>query len=707
MNITGLTLENFGKFKKFECDFTPGLNIIKGGNESGKTTLVTAIAAALYGDPKASQSIASETASWKTKSSDPDQSQVIIKASFTGGDFDGRLEKNFGSGKVTLANQGLNLAIEDSNRIIEIITGAVGLPTAELFRATACIKQGEIARIGDSIEAIKNKLESLVTGGLQDLAASDIVSRIDQRIENITNNSDQNPGLLQKLEKSQSDIDYNIDKLKRSIGNLRTHRNSLAQVETAYANTIEDFQVKKQTLEQLLEQENAIQELIEVGKNLDDFSSRSEKAKTSGRKITELQNHLDQMININAQDREQIEELESTLKYLRPKLRELERELEAAAVELNGYKINPVLLGITAISLGLFVFSVIDFAAHFTKFYVHLGGAGLISSMLSTLLLSRVIQKKSFLKEQLTVKTRKLADAKKEIDEQSAIMKSMLAKYHISSAEQIRQMAWKRDEFLGQFRLERDHFENLLNGLSETELEQKCRDLKLEEAELKELIQAAQTQKHDPAELESLKLVVAQLEEQKNTLANEITIFGHQLGTTEGGAELLASYLERKDELSAKKFKLVEELSILSLTKECIELARQNIMMSTLEVLESRTSEILSMITGGKYRKVRFDKSTLKFEVYSDQKNGWVDPEKELSRATVEQIYLTARLALTEILAEKAKPPIILDDPFDSFDSQRLENTMKMLKQMAADHQILLLTSDDRFDRYADHTIQL
>jgi uncharacterized protein YhaN len=283
----------------------------------------------------------------------------------------------------------------------------------------------------------------------------------------------------------------------------------------------------------------------------------------------------------------------------------------------------------------------------------------------------------------------------------------MLVKYHISSADQIRQIAWKRDEMVNQLKMERDHFESYLSGVSETELEQQCRDLRVKEAELKELIQVAKGEKHDPAELERLKLVVAQLEEQRNTLANEITVFGRQLEAAEGGAELMASYLERRDELSAKKIKLVEELSILGLTKECIELARQNIMISTLEVLESRTSEILQMITAGKYNKVRFDKTTLKFEVFSDQKNGWVNPEKELSRATVEQIYLTARLALTELLAEKSKPPIILDDPFDSFDSQRLDNTMKMLKQIAADRQILLLTSDDRFDRYADNTIQL
>ena len=76
--------------------------------------------------------------------------------------------------------------------------------------------------------------------------------------------------------------------------------------------------------------------------------------------------------------------------------------------------------------------------------------------------------------------------------------------------------------------------------------------------------------------------------------------------------------------------------------KECIEKAREDIMISTLELLEKRTSEILKMITNGKYKQVRFDKTSLKFKVFSDEKNDWVEPHLELSQATVEQIYLTA-----------------------------------------------------------------
>jgi uncharacterized protein YhaN len=170
---------------------------------------------------------------------------------------------------------------------------------------------------------------------------------------------------------------------------------------------------------------------------------------------------------------------------------------------------------------------------------------------------------------------------------------------------------------------------------------------------------------------------------------------------------LLASYVERKEAAGSKMTDYVEELAILNLTKECIEKARQNVMVSTLELLEKRTSEILEMITDDKYNRVRFDKATLKFEVFSKEKNDWVEPHQELSQATVEQIYLTARLALTEILGDSSKPPIILDDSFERFDPSRHDITMKMLKKMAKDRQILLLTSDEGYESYADNLIQL
>ena len=48
MYIRKVQLEPFGRFTRLACEFKPGLNVVLGANEAGKTTLINAIHAALY-----------------------------------------------------------------------------------------------------------------------------------------------------------------------------------------------------------------------------------------------------------------------------------------------------------------------------------------------------------------------------------------------------------------------------------------------------------------------------------------------------------------------------------------------------------------------------------------------------------------------------------------------------------------------------------
>jgi uncharacterized protein YhaN len=123
-------------------------------------------------------------------------------------------------------------------------------------------------------------------------------------------------------------------------------------------------------------------------------------------------------------------------------------------------------------------------------------------------------------------------------------------------------------------------------------------------------------------------------------------------------------------------------------------------------VLEEEIEKYISTITHDRYGKVKVDQETLNLSIYSPEKHDYVNVEN-LSRATIDQIYLAARLGLVKLVCGNKKPPLLLDDPFITFDDNRLEATMELLIEVAKDYQILLFACSDRYDQYADKVIDL
>ena len=62
------------------------------------------------------------------------------------------------------------------------------------------------------------------------------------------------------------------------------------------------------------------------------------------------------------------------------------------------------------------------------------------------------------------------------------------------------------------------------------------------------------------------------------------------------------------------------------------------------------------------------------------------------SRGTRDLHALAVRLALVDSLYEGEKPPIILDDPFTSFDDRRTDKALTVIKKLSADGQIIYFT---------------
>ena len=109
-------------------------------------------------------------------------------------------------------------------------------------------------------------------------------------------------------------------------------------------------------------------------------------------------------------------------------------------------------------------------------------------------------------------------------------------------------------------------------------------------------------------------------------------------------------------------------------------------------VFTGKLSTNISKITKGKYSNLFFsDEQGLTVEL----ENGNYIPAERLSIGTIDQLYLSLRLAMLDEISNE-KVPIILDEAFAYYDNERLKNILNYLKTEFSDRQIIILTCTKR-----------
>ncbi len=130
----------------------------------------------------------------------------------------------------------------------------------------------------------------------------------------------------------------------------------------------------------------------------------------------------------------------------------------------------------------------------------------------------------------------------------------------------------------------------------------------------------------------------------------------------------------------------------MNLAKNILEKAYEKMKNTVTPKFTKNLSENIDEITKGKYKNVMVkDDNGLIVEL----DNGNYVEAKRLSVGTIDQLYLSLRLSMTEDLS-KEKMPIILDEAFAYYDTQRLENILKYLSEKYNNRQIILLTCTER-----------
>jgi uncharacterized protein YhaN len=120
-------------------------------------------------------------------------------------------------------------------------------------------------------------------------------------------------------------------------------------------------------------------------------------------------------------------------------------------------------------------------------------------------------------------------------------------------------------------------------------------------------------------------------------------------------------------------------------------------------ILAERASTYLKAITSGAYNELLISRDmTISVRIPQTQRMH-ENPERSLSKGTVDQIYLALRLSLVQSMSDNGESiPMLLDDPFANYDDVRLMQTMKILVDIAQNNQVLLFTCREDVARAAE-----
>ena len=134
----------------------------------------------------------------------------------------------------------------------------------------------------------------------------------------------------------------------------------------------------------------------------------------------------------------------------------------------------------------------------------------------------------------------------------------------------------------------------------------------------------------------------------------------------------------------------------LELSLTTLETAKQELQRRFAPQISRRAQELFSRLTGGRYNRLTLG-TDFGLQVAA-QEDVTLHSAQYPSDGTVDQLYLSLRLAVAEALTPEA--PLILDDALVRFDDARLKIALEVLGQEAKEKQVLLFTCQRREENY-------
>lgn len=248
MFLKSLYLKNFKKFKELDLRFSSDITVVKGPNEQGKSTIVSALVAGLFYDPKKDNEAMRELKSWSSND------LYEIKMTFEENGTDWELVKDFQNKKSLLINKENQTALETHKEISEVLYNLGGYRSAGLFYSTTCVKQDTLNDIGSGKREIEEALQDLVTSGADNVNVLSIIKKLDKEINEIERGMERpvkNPGTMKKLKDIIEIKREEYGKILQQVKEFKENNEKVTKIKFERDRTINDLQIRRRELEDI------------------------------------------------------------------------------------------------------------------------------------------------------------------------------------------------------------------------------------------------------------------------------------------------------------------------------------------------------------------------------------------------------------------------------------------------------------------------
>ena len=135
---------------------------------------------------------------------------------------------------------------------------------------------------------------------------------------------------------------------------------------------------------------------------------------------------------------------------------------------------------------------------------------------------------------------------------------------------------------------------------------------------------------------------------------------------------------------------MARKWAVLKTAKETVNETKRRYRNKYLNRVIDRTTVYFKELTGNQYIQVYIPEKDMPFFVEAADHIRYT--LNELSQGTINQLYVSLRLAISEVMNEEKHFPFIIDDAFVHFDSVRTSKILNILQKQSPHQQIILFT---------------